>query len=170
MKQRRPDQKILIMDACVLIDFLNSDRKIFKLISEYVGTLYVASPVVDEINGIESEEDLIKMGLEVVEPEIEDAYTAGSNVGPLSFQDWVCLLTAKRLGLICVTNDKKLIHTCEKEGVGTLRGLRLVTELHKVGGIADDHALRIGRAIHESNPYHITTEILVRFEKTIAGH
>lgn len=134
MKDKTGGQKILIMDACVLIDFLNSERCVFKLISKYLGTLYVASPVLDEIEEIENEQNMVEIGLEVIEPETEDALAAGDNVGPLSFQDWICLLTAKRDGFTCVTNDKKLIQTCKKEGVDIIRGLSLLAKLHEAGG------------------------------------
>ena len=38
----------MIMDACVLIDFLKADRSIIERIVKYVGSLYVASPVLPE--------------------------------------------------------------------------------------------------------------------------
>jgi len=77
VKDKTGGQKILIMDACVLIDFLNSDRKVFRLISDHLGTLYVASPVLDEIKEIENEQELVEIGLKVVEPETGDAMAAG---------------------------------------------------------------------------------------------
>jgi predicted nucleic acid-binding protein len=169
VKDKTGGQKILIMDACVLIDFLNSDRKVFRLISDHLGTLYVASPVLDEIKEIENEQELVEIGLKVVEPETGDAMAAGGNVGPLSFQDWICLLTAKRNGFTCVTNDKKLMQTCKKEGVDTIRGLALLAKLHEAGGITTDDVLLIGREIHRSNPKHISAVILAKFEKIIEG-
>jgi len=161
------DRKFFIMDACVVIDFINADKNILKLLSDFVGPLYVTSPVIEEINGIDGEKELVKLGFSVIKPEIEDACKAGESSGPLSFQDWICLLTAKRCGFTCVTNDKKLREVCDKEGVKTLWGLGLIVELYKAGGTTAEHALCVACKIHESNPKHISSEILERFKKVI---
>ncbi|MGI6746273.1 MAG: type II toxin-antitoxin system VapC family toxin [Acutalibacteraceae bacterium] len=100
--------QLMIMDACVLIDFLNADRTVLHLISRYVGPVYVVSPVVEELRDINDPGELIELGLSVIEPEIEDAYIAAGNITSISFQDRLCLLTAKRHGLTCVTNDTSL--------------------------------------------------------------
>ena len=42
-------RKLMIMDACVLIDFINADRLVLKLIGNHVGTILVISPVIDEV-------------------------------------------------------------------------------------------------------------------------
>jgi len=155
------------MDACVVIDFINADRNILKVLSDFIGSLYVVSPIIEEINGIDGEKELVELGFSVIEPETEDAYKAGENSGPLSFQDWICLLTAKRRGFTCVTNDKKLREICNKEGVKTLWGLELIVKLYKAGGMTAECTLCVARKIHESNPKHISSKILERFEKAI---
>jgi predicted nucleic acid-binding protein len=155
------------MDACVLIDFIKTERAVLELVVKHVGPLYVTSPVIDEVNEIDDENELVALGLIIIEPEIEDAYTAGSRSGPLSFEDWLCLLTAKRHGLICVTNDKNLRKLCRQEGVSLLWGLELLAELHKAGGIPATEAETIAQAIRRSNPRHITEKIVSRFTDTI---
>jgi len=134
---------------------------------EHVGPLYVTSPVVDEVNEIDDENELVALGLIIIEPEIEDAYAAGSRSGPLSFEDWLCLLTAKRHGFTCVTNDKNLRKQCRQESVSLLWGLELLAELHKVGGIPATEAEAIAQAIRRSNPKHITEKIVSRFVDTV---
>mgnify|MGYP001180472457 CR=1 FL=1 len=158
-----------IMDACVVIDFVNAEKDILKLFAEFMGPLYIVSPVIEEINGIDGEKELVELGFSVIEPEIEDAYKAGESLGPLSFQDWICLLTAKRHGFICVTNDKKLREVCNQEGVRTLWGLGFIVELYKAGGITYEHAICIARKIHESNPKHISNKIFEKFKKDISS-
>lgn len=64
------EQNILILDANTLIDYLKCDRSIIKLICSYVGQIYLATYVLDEINEI-SEGDCIELGIKLVEPEIE---------------------------------------------------------------------------------------------------
>jgi len=64
----------MIMDACVLIDFLKTDASVLRLIAKHVGPVYVLNDVVQEVNQIETEEELTDLGLSVVEPTIDDAY------------------------------------------------------------------------------------------------
>jgi len=161
--RRSPPPKLMIMDACVLIDFIKTDRVVLELFVKHIGPLYVINPVVDEVNEIEDENELVELGLIIIEPEIEDAYAAASRSGPLSFEDWLCLLTAKRHGFICVTNDKNLRKLCRQEGVSLLWGLELLTKLHKAGGIPAKEAEAIAQDIRRSNPKHITEKIVLQF-------
>lgn len=167
MTRRLAHRQLMMMDACVLIDFINAERAVLELVVKHVGPLYVISPVVDEVNEIEGESELIALGLNIVEPEIEDAYAAAGRSGPLSFEDWLCLLTAKRYGFTCVTNDKNLRKFCKQEGVPLLWGLELVAELHKVGGIPGKEAETLAQTIRRSNPKHITEKIVSRFVELI---
>ena len=57
---------------------------------KHVGPLYVTGPVVNEINEINDENELIELGLVIIEPELADAYAAASQSGPTSFQDRLC--------------------------------------------------------------------------------
>jgi predicted nucleic acid-binding protein len=157
----------MIMDACVLIDFIKAERAVLELVVKHIGPLHVTSPVVDEVNEIDDENELVALGLIIIEPEIEDAYAAGGRSGPLSFEDWLCLLTAKRHGLTCVTNDKNLRKLCKQEGISLLWGLELVAELHKVGGITGKEAEAFAQTIRRSNPKHITEKIVSRFADLI---
>lgn len=120
----------------------------------------MSSPVVDEVNEIDDENELVELGLVIVEPEIEDAFAAASQSGPTSFQDRLCLLAAKRHGFMCVTNDKNLRKLCKQEGVSMMWGLELLADLHKAGGIPGKKAEMIAKAIRESNPKHITAKIV----------
>jgi rRNA-processing protein FCF1 len=151
------------MDACVLIDFIKVDRSIFEFIMKYVGPVFVVSPVVDEVNEIDNEEELVELGLIIIEPELEDAFAAASVSGPTSFQDRLCLNTAKRYGFTCVTNDINLRKLCEKENVPILWGLELLSQLHQAGGISAQKAIKIAQQIHKINPKHITVKIVERF-------
>jgi rRNA-processing protein FCF1 len=157
----------MIMDACVLIDFIKAERSVLELVVKHVGPLHVTSPVVDEVNEIKDENELVELGLVIVEPEIEDAFAAASQSGPTSFQDRLCLLTAKRHGFACVTNDKNLRKLCKQEGVSLLWGLELLAELHRAGGLPGKEAEMIAQSIRESNPKHITAKIVSRFKEII---
>ncbi|WP_041463905.1 PIN domain-containing protein [Pelodictyon luteolum] len=157
----------MLLDACVLIDFLKADKAVLQLMVQYVGAFSVIGPVVDEVKEINDDNELIELGLIIMEPALEDAYAAGSQRGPLSFEDRLSLLTAKRHGLLLVTNDRRLRRECEPEGVAVLWGLELLAALHKAGGMPAMEVVGIAQAIRESNPKHITPKIVERFEEVI---
>ena len=125
-------QRIMIIDACVLIDFIRTDKSVLTLVANTIGRIHVPSPIVDEVMDLESEDELLELGLTIIEPELEDAFLAASTVDAISFQDKICLLTAKRHGFSCVTNDKNLRKCCEKEGVPIVWGLELLAKLQEV--------------------------------------
>ena len=158
----------MIMDADVLIDFIKVDRSIIRLFVNKVGPMFVASPVAEEVGEVKDVRELTRIGLIIVEPEIEDAFeAAGEPKGPLSFCDKLCFLIARRNGYTCVTNDKNLRKLCQRENVSILWSLELLIELYVHGGISLEDALKVAAGIQEVNPKHITREILERFEKKI---
>ena len=163
MPPSTPGIKPKLIDACVLIDFIKADRGILKLISRYIGPLYMLSAVLDEVKDIETLTELSELDLIVIEPELEDVFAASMEPGSISFQDKLCLLTAMRQGYICVTNDRELRKQCEKNNVEPLWGLELLIRLHKAGGVQTEKAIKLARDIHLNNPKHITGEILKRF-------
>lgn len=165
MRRRSSKSKQLILDSCVLIDYLKSDVSIIKLLAEYIGPLHVTNSLIEEIDGIDDESDLIELGLIVVDPDIGEI--SFSSTGPLSFHDQLCFFTAKRSGFTCVTNDKNLRRLCEKEGVPIIWGLELIADLHRVGGITRKDAEALAKAIAKTNPMHITPDIVSRFMKRI---
>ncbi|MBF0495577.1 MAG: hypothetical protein HQK58_03220 [Deltaproteobacteria bacterium] len=74
-----------------MIDFIKADRAVLEFVVKHVGPLHVVSPVVDEVNEIDDENELVELGLVIVEPELEDAFAATGQSGPTSFQDRLCL-------------------------------------------------------------------------------
>ena len=165
----RPAQthRLLLMDACVLIDFIKADSSIFKLFVKYVGEIHVVSPVVEEVKDIENAQALEKLGLIIIEPTLDDVFTAANEFGSISFQDRLCLLTAKREGFTCVTNDKQLRKQCEKDDVQILWGLQLLISLHAKGGITSADATELAEQIHKNNPKHISPKLLERFKDAL---
>ena len=164
MSQRTKANKHMIMDACVLIDFIKADHMVFKLIAKNVGPICVITPIVEEVDNIDDESELLKLGLVVIEPEFEDADLAVSFSGSTSFNDRLCMLTAKRYGFKCITNDKSLRKLCQQEKVPVVWGLELLLKLHRAGGIHGEKAIEIAEAIHKTNPKHITHKIILGFK------
>lgn len=150
---------MLIMDANILIDFCKCDKTIIKLICHYIGQIYLATPVLDEINEID-EGDCLEMGIILVEPELEVAMLAAGAKGPLSFQDNLCFLMAKQNGWTCVTNDKPLRRKCEKEKVPLFWGIELICILVESGGLPLNQASELIVDIKKLNPKYITDYIV----------
>jgi len=149
-----------------LIDYANSDLTILTLVTNHIGPVYVPSVVLDEVDQL-SEDDCESLGLSVVEESIEILIAAGEKRGALSFEDHVCLLLAKKNGWTCVSNDKPLHRTCNKEKVNIMWGLRLMIELVGMGILNKKSALEIAETIHVSNPRHITENIVENFKLKI---
>ncbi len=161
--------RFMIMDACVLIDYMNGEPDLFGLISSYIGPIYVATAILEEVDCIDSIEELEDLGLLPIDVEIEDVFSAADMIGPTSFQDNLCFLTAKRKNLTCVTNDKNLRLQCENSSVLILWGLELVLELTKIGGISRKKAMQIAIEINVSNPRHISQKVLEGFMTKLAS-
>lgn len=156
--------RYMIMDACVLIDYMNGGPELCKLISSHIGPIFVATPILEEVDSIKSLEELEDLGISPIEPEIEDVFAAEELEGQTSFQDNICFLTAKRQGFTCVSNDKNLRRQCMGASIPILWGLELILELTESGGIRKKEASRIARAIQRSNPRYITAKVLSDFE------
>lgn len=152
-------QRFLILDANILIDFFKCDRTIIKLICTYVGQIYLATPILNEVKEI-SESDCIELGIILVEPELEQVMVAVERRGPLSFQDHLCLTLAKGHGWTCVTNDKPLRRECEFESIPLIWGIELICILVESGGLPSLHAKDIILRIQQNNPKYITDDIV----------
>jgi hypothetical protein len=129
------------------------------LICRYVGQIYLATPVLNEINEID-EDGCIEIGIKLLGPELEQVMSAAARKGPLSFQDNLCLILAKEHGLTCVTNDKALRRACELQGVPLIWGIELICILVESGGLPVKHAQNIILTIQRNNPKYITDSIV----------
>jgi len=163
MIKRPPGKRLMIMDACSLIDFIKADRGLLPLISNMVGSLHVASPVIEEVQDIENEGELVSLGITVIEPDIQDGYEAERLRGQTSFKDNISYLVAKRHGLTCVTNDKNLRKLCTKNKVPVLWGMELVTGLHDAGGMTAQDAIDHVKVLRTLSPFYVTKDIVNQF-------
>lgn len=155
----------MVIDASVLIDYRDGDRTVIKLISTHVGQLCMPSPVLGEVLRM-TEEDCASLGLDVVEPTVEQLLSVPHAPGRLSFQDYLCLIIAKANGWRCLTNDRRLRNECDAQGVAVMWGLEPMGMLVAAGVISAQHAGDVAIAIHRSNRF-ITREILQRFLERI---
>ena len=159
--------KFLLMDANVLIDYRDSDLEILALVSRHVGPVQVLSTILaEEVPGV-GEGDCARLGLRVIEPELEQVLRAGASRGRLSFGDHLCLIVAADDGYACVTNDRALRSACDAEQVETIWGLELMTKLVELGILSAGEVLAVAGKIHEANPLHITADLIARFKRKV---
>lgn len=153
-------QKLLILDTNILIDYYRCDQTLIKLICTYVGQIYIASPILSEIKEL-SASDCDSLGVKLIEPELEEIWVASSERrGPLSFQDQLCLILAKKHSWTCVTNDKPLRRECEGEGVHIIWGIELICMLVEAGGLPKKDAKDVILRIKTNNHKYIKDSVV----------
>lgn len=157
---------LFIIDANVLIDYANTDPSILSLAIKHIGPIFVASVILDEVEQL-SVEDCVNLGLRIIEEPVEILIAAGERRGRLSFEDHICLLLAVDNEYICISNDKPLHSACREENVSVMWGLRLMIELVRKGVLDKSSAMEVAEAIHLSNPFHITSEIIAEFKNKL---
>lgn len=159
-------RQALVGDASVLIDIADANEAVLGLIAQYMARVIIPTPVLAEIDSLD---DLkcAALGLEVVEPTLDQLREAATPHSALSFADKVCLIVARDLGATCWTNDGPLSDECHANGVLWMRGLRPLIGLVEAGALALDVAVGTVDLISVNNPY-ITTPIVAEFRR-LAG-
>jgi predicted nucleic acid-binding protein len=157
--------RLLLVDACVLIDFAKTDISVLTLASRHVGEVHVVTPVFEEVKDIDATM-AASLGINLVEPTLEALVQAATERGRLSFQDRLCLLVAKSHGYTCVSNDKQLRATCEAEGVSVMWGFEVLALLVERRALSAADAGELAEKIAASNR-RIAPAVLARFFKRI---
>ena len=110
------------------------------------------------------------------EPTVRDYRSPSSRLpraacsGPapcVSFNDRLCFVVCDEQSWTCVTNDRALRRLCERHGIRTRFGLRLVVDLVASGAITAERAISIAFKMHESNPLHINERVIARFTNAL---
>jgi hypothetical protein len=161
------DREILLADADVLIDYVASELSILTLASEHIGQIYVLKPILATVDDL-SERKCMHHGIRVIDVETAVLLEAGAKSGPLSFEDWLCLIVCRDRGWTCLTNDAALGRECGDVEIHVRRGLGLMVDLVHAGVLDEERALRVASAIHEENPYHINATVLEQFQRALA--
>lgn len=156
-----PKLRLLLVDACVLIDFAKSDTSVITLASRYVGEVHVATPVFEEVQDLDPAM-AASLGIRLYEPTLEMLAAAAAKRGRLSFQDRLCLLIAKANGWTCVSNDRRLRESCEEESVAVMWGFELLALLVEQKALSATAARDIAKSIAASNK-RIGRQVLLRF-------
>lgn len=160
---------IFIIDANVLIDYIQIDASILTLIADHLGPVNVPRRILQELKRQRLEDtDCDDLGLTVVTEEVEELVTAAGMKGPLSFQDHLMLILAKGRGWTAITNDNSLRKALEREKVPKRWGLEMMLELVAAGRLEGDRAVDIAERIIKANRRYAPT-VLTEFKKRIAA-
>jgi rRNA-processing protein FCF1 len=156
----------LVGDADVLIDIADSNEAVLALIVQHLARVIVPTPVLAEVDTLD-ELKCAALGLEVLEPTLDQLREAAVPHPALSFADRVCLIVARDAGATCWTNDGPLGDECDAAGVPRMRGLRPILALVGSGTLSLAVALGTVELISANNPY-ITPAIVEEFRR-LAG-
>jgi rRNA-processing protein FCF1 len=156
-----PKLRLLLVDACVLIDFAKTDPAIITLVSRYVGEVHVATPVFAEVHDLDPAM-AASLGIRLVEPTLEMLLQAAAARGRLSFPDRLCVLVAKANGWTCVSNDRQLRKACDDESVPVMWGLELLAALVEQRALSPTSARNLATKIVDANK-RISKQVLERF-------
>lgn len=164
-----PPRDFLILDACVLIDYFNTDPGILALVARNHGNVFVTSNVLAEVKKV-SDAKVRSLGLQIVTPEIDLLVDAEerSRHGGLSVEDWTSLLLAEQYGWCCVTNEKRLRNECKRHKVPCIRGLRLLIDLVESGQLSKADAVNVAEKMSEQN-LRLGKEVIQKFKDEIGA-
>lgn len=147
----------------MLIDIADANEAVLALIVQHVAPVIVPTPVLAEIDTLD-ELKCAALGLEVVEPTLDQLRDAARPHAALSFADKVCLIVARDGGATCWTNDGPLGDECDANGVPRMRGLRPILALVERGLLPLAAAIGTVELIGANNTY-ITPAIVEEFRR-----
>ncbi len=158
--------EVLLADASVLIDYVDTDVEILGLVATHFATVLIPRPILDQVPRLNARQ-CRGLGISVIEPETEILVQAGERSAALGFRDTLCLVLCEANRWTCVTNDGALLKACLRSKVFVRRGLNLMVELVAIGHLERERAVSVGRAIRGVNPF-ITEAILADFEALVS--
>ncbi|HOC41431.1 MAG TPA: hypothetical protein PKJ99_00330 [Thermoanaerobaculales bacterium] len=157
------DYRPLIVDANVLIDYLDTEPSVLALVAREAGPLFVATEVlakVDQLDVTVCEE----LGLSIAVPSLSQLLEAAVRRPGLAFDDVVCLVMARDNGWCCVTNDRALRAACRASDVSVQWGLEIMLRLVASSVLSSRDAIEVAMAIQRTNRAFITDAIVNRFK------
>ncbi len=157
--------EILLADASVVIDYVETERDILRLTSRLFAKLLIVRPVLEQVPRL-TERSCGSLGIEIVDAEPETMVIASTYSTVLGFQDSLCLLLCAEQRWTCVTNDGALARSCTAADVQIRRGFNLMLELVRHGSLPAAKAIAVARAIQAGNS-RIALSVLVEFEHLI---
>lgn len=157
--------EILLADASVLIDYVETDVEVLCLASRLFAKLLVPRPVLEQVPRL-TYRACRTLGIVVVDAETEILVDAATRSQSLGFEDSLCLVLCEQSQWTCVTNDAALARVCARSNVAVRRGLNLMVELVAHQRLTTARAVTIAHAIQASNHF-VTAAIVAEFERLV---
>ena len=156
---------IIVCDANVLIDYFDNNKSIISKCTAHNYEIHVPRQILEEIRQMD-ETAAVLIGLKIYEPTLAQLLEAKSLNGPLSFQDWLCLIISRDEGWTCLTNEKALYKKCQVESIEVIRGFSIMYELCKNGQLSKKESIDTATRIKVSNR-RIEEKVLIDFIQMI---
>ena len=158
-------ERLLILDACVLIDICLEDVSLLGLAASSLGKVVILSPILEEVHQL-NEPEVERLGLCVVDPEMEIILNAAPRRGGLSFRDKICLLFAQSHNGTLYTNDRALLNAANVAGINSRWGLEILIELVAVGQLTSSEALISAQRICDRSRFS-SDQLMLEFRRRI---
>jgi rRNA-processing protein FCF1 len=144
---------------------MDAGKRVLSIFAESIEALYIPLSVLQEVPKL-SKREAERMGIAVLDTELDVLEEASRIKTGCSFNDNVCYLTAKKERIICATNDKHLRRVCSDAGIEVIWGLQIMIYLVQEGKISKKEALEIAKKIGMINS-SITQKLIDEFERLI---
>ncbi len=154
--------KAIISDANILIDYAKTNTKILRLAAKHLYNIYVPTVIADEVAEL-SRKDIRALGLNIIEPELEQIIEAATYDSGTSREDRLCFVLARDNKWACATNDKKLRRLCSSKKVACLWGFEVMIMLFRLKVLSYREAINTAEKIAAINP-RISDEVVSTFK------
>ncbi len=155
----------IVLDACALIDIVDHDRRLLRLVVIHVAPIVIARPVLNQVLTLD-EAEAAELGFRIVDVADDLLDQAARLRSRLSFEDSLCVLVAQAERLPCVTGDARMSAVCAAAGIEWWPALRPLCLLVEAGALDAKECLMIVRQMRARNAY-ITTPVMQAFEKEL---
>lgn len=160
---------IFIVDANVLIDYLEVDAPVLTLIADHVGPVHVPRRIFQEFKRQRlGDTDCVDLGITIITEEIDELLAAATAKGPLSFQERLVVILARSRGWTAITNDTSLWRTLDREKIPKRWGLEMMLDLVGAGHLKQDRAVAVAERIVGFNRRY-APQVLDEFKSKIAA-
>jgi hypothetical protein len=148
---------LFVADAGSLLDIAEADPSLIQLVTTHVGDLRIPVPALVKINNAKARE-IQRLGVSIHECTTENLIEAGPNRLNLSFEERLCLITARDEKWTLVTHDLVLKRACDADGLTSACALDLLLQLLKGAHIGGETAKNIACNLRRLNPKFMTEE------------
>lgn len=149
------DNELNVIDANVLIDFLDTEENLLHLYSKHISTLVTPEQVFDEVKQLsesKSEQLLIQIPT-ATDEQVNKALDLYLTNRRNTFPDYLCYIFARDLQSPLITNDTRLSKYCSLEGIEVIRGLRVILILFENSLLDEKNSMKYAKEMIESNKW-----------------